>query len=144
VRPQGLRGDTVVHFSTNRTERTEVGAEFETDVGTLRVEDLHHSGRRWIVRFEGVESFEQAEVLRGTVLRARPIPDPDALWVHELLGSTVVDIADGRILGIVSSVLANPASDILELDGGGLVPLRFVVDHEPGRVTVDVPRGLLD
>jgi 16S rRNA processing protein RimM len=144
VRPHGLRGDTVVHFSTNRTERTEGGAEFETDIGTLRIEHLGRSGRRWIVRFAGVDSLEQAEAIRGTVLRAQPIPDPDALWVHELVGAQVVDAADGKILGSVSSVLPNPASDLLELDGGGLVPLRFVVAHEPGRVTVDIPRGLLD
>jgi len=39
----------------------------------------------------------------------------------------------------------NPASDLLVLTGGGLIPLRFVIDHQAGvRVTVDVPEGLLD
>ncbi len=45
----------------------------------------------------------------------------------------------------MDSVEANPASDLLVLDGGGLIPLRFVVGSSPGeRVTVDVPDGLLD
>jgi hypothetical protein len=45
----------------------------------------------------------------------------------------------------VTAVEANPASDLLVLDGGGLVPLCFVVDHVPGsRVVVRVPDGLLD
>ncbi len=49
------------------------------------------------------------------------------------------------MLGTVESVEANPASDLLVLDGGALIPLRFVVEHEPGvRVTVEVPDGLLD
>ena len=40
---------------------------------------------------------------------------------------------------------ANPASDLLVLDGGALIPLRFVVGTEPGvRVIVEVPDGLLD
>ena len=40
---------------------------------------------------------------------------------------------------------ANPASDLLVLAGGGLIPLRFVTGSEPGvRVTVDIPDGLLD
>ena len=39
---------------------------------------------------------------------------------------------------------ANPASDLIVLDGGGLVPMRFVVEHGPGSVTVDIPDGLLD
>jgi 16S rRNA processing protein RimM len=42
------------------------------------------------------------------------------------------------------SVVANPASDLLELDDGALVPLRFVTEHVPGRITVDAPAGLLD
>ena len=43
------------------------------------------------------------------------------------------------------SVEANPASDLLVLDGGALIPLRFVVGTVPGeRVTVAVPDGLLD
>jgi hypothetical protein len=47
-------------------------------------------------------------------------------------------------LGTVTAVVANPVSDLLELDGGGLVPLRCVVDHGPGRIVVDIPAGLLD
>ena len=42
------------------------------------------------------------------------------------------------------AVEANPASDLLVLDSGALVPLRFVVSAEPGHVTVDPPAGLFD
>ena len=45
---------------------------------------------------------------------------------------------------MVEAVEANPASDLLVLDGERLVPLRFVVAHAPGVVTVDVPDGLFD
>jgi hypothetical protein len=39
----------------------------------------------------------------------------------------------------------NPASDLLVLESGALVPLRFVVDVVAGvRVLVDVPEGLFD
>jgi hypothetical protein len=44
----------------------------------------------------------------------------------------------------VTAVEVNPASDLLVLDDGHLVPLRFVTATEPGRVTVDVPEGLFD
>jgi 16S rRNA processing protein RimM len=40
--------------------------------------------------------------------------------------------------------VANPASDLLELDSGALVPIVFVVDHAEGRVTIDPPDGLFD
>ena len=134
----------VVHFLTNRPERTEVGARFSTDGGELVIGSLHRNGDRWVVHFEGVDTVEAAEALRGRVLRAEPLDDPDALWVHELLGSQVVDASDGRVLGRVAAVVENPASDLLELEDGGLVPLRFVVAHEAGRVSVDIPAGLLD
>ncbi len=58
------------------------------------------------------------------------------------IGCEVVDRA-GRHLGRVTAVEANPASDLLVLEGGGLVPLRFVVEHGAGRLVVDVPDGLL-
>jgi 16S rRNA processing protein RimM len=77
------------------------------------------------------------------VLEAAPLEDPDALWVHELIGSDVYDGA-GTVLGRVTAVEANPASDLLVLDRGGLIPLRFVVDHGPSRVVVDIPLGLLE
>ena len=52
--------------------------------------------------------------------------------------------ASGRDLGHVLSVEANPASDLLVLDGDVLVPITFVVDQGPGFVVIDPPEGLLD
>ena len=80
------------------------------------------------------------------VLSAHPIvdPDDDTLWLHELVGATVVD-QHGTSHGTVVALLDNPASDLLELADGRLIPLVFVVDHEPGvSIQVDVPPGLLD
>ena len=42
-------------------------------------------------------------------------------------------------------VEANPASDLLVLDSGALVPLTFVTSVDPNvRVDVDVPEGLFE
>ena len=46
------------------------------------------------------------------------------------------------VRGTVTAVEANPASDLLVVDGSHLVPVRFVVSHSPGRVVVDVPEGI--
>ena len=143
VKPHGLRGEVVVELSTNRTERLDAGMVLHSDRGPLEVlrSSPHH--HRWIVAFAGVHDREGADELRGTALSADPLDDPDELWVHELVGASVVDQA-GAPLGTVVAVEANPASDLLVLDGGGLVPLRFVVSSGPGRVVVDPPAGLLD
>jgi len=97
-----------------------------------------------VVRFEGVDRLEAAEALRGTVLWAEPIEVEGALWVHELVGAEV-RTTDGRELGRIEAVEPNPASDLLVLTGGALVPVRFVVEHRPNEVVVvDVPDGLVD
>jgi 16S rRNA processing protein RimM len=145
VKPHGLRGDVIVSLTTNRDERVAVGSTLEDTEGRMFEVDRStpHQGR-FIVTFRGVNSIDEAETLRDRALFAPPIEDPDALWVHHLVGSAVFDTAGIR-LGIVDGVQANPASDLLVLDGGALIPLRFVVDHQPGvRVTVEVPDGLLD
>ena len=64
--------------------------------------------------------------------------------MHELIGAVVVD-QDGVERGRVEAVQANPASDLLVLEGGALVPVRFVTGVDPGvRVDVEVPLGLFD
>jgi 16S rRNA processing protein RimM len=138
----------VVEASTNRVERFAPGARLQGPNGELEVRQgsplgLSGGRARWLVTFAGIETREQAEALRDAVLSAVPIADSDVLWVHELIGAEVVD-PSGSALGVVATVEANPASDLLVLDTGGLVPLRFVVDRQPGRLIADIPPGLLD
>ena len=109
----------------------------------LTVEASRPHGGRWLVRFEGCEDRAGAERLRGLLLYAAAVDDPDELWVHELIGAGVVD-QDGLPRGVVTEVLDNPAADILVLESGALVPLNFVVSFDAGVITVDVPPGLFE
>ena len=143
VKPHGLRGEVVVELFTNRTERLTPGSVLDAPQGPLEVVRSSPHHRRWIVAFAGVGDHAGAEALRDAVLTAEPLDDPDELWVHQLVGSEVVDTA-GVAHGRVTAVEANPASDLLVLESGALVPLRFVVESGPGRVVVDPPAGLLD
>lgn len=145
IKPHGLRGDVIVALSTNRHERVAVGSTLSDQDGTEYrvVRSSPHQGR-WIVTFDGYNGIDAAEALRGTDLFAPRLDDPDVLWVHDLVGSEAVD-TKGAVLGTVESVQANPASDLLVLSSGALVPLRFVVASDPGvRVTIDAPDGLFD
>jgi 16S rRNA processing protein RimM len=146
ARAHGLRGEVVVELVTNRAERVEPGSVLHAGARTLTVASAHpHGGPgRWVVTFAEVRGRDQADALRGQVLQAAPLQgDDDTLWVHELVGAVVVEV-DGTARGRVTDVQANPASDLLVLESGALVPLRFVVDQAPGRLTVDVPLGLFD
>jgi 16S rRNA processing protein RimM len=147
VKPHGIRGEVVVELITNRTERVAPGSVLATLAGPLEVERSRRfeatGPGRWIVAFRGVVDRSGAEGLRGSVLLAEPVDDPDGLWVHQLVGAMVVD-GTGTVLGTVEAIEANPASDLLVLDGGALIPLRFVVSTDGGRLTVNLPDGLLE
>jgi 16S rRNA processing protein RimM len=143
VRPHGLKGDVVVRLDSDQVDRLAVGTTYETDRGELVVAASRSLKDRFVVTFEGVGSTEEAERLRGTTLTAEPLEVDGALWVDELMGARVV-ATDGTALGEIVAVEANPASDLLVLDSGALIPSRFVVGGiEGGTVTVDVPDGLV-
>ena len=142
VKPHGLRGEVVVKLLTDRHERLQVGSVLHSPRGRLEVLASRSHQGGFLVSFAGITNREAADDLRGAALSAPPLEDPGTLWVHELIGAEVVGV-DGTTHGPVLAVEANPASDLLVLEGGGLVPLRFVVDHEPGLVVIDPPEGLL-
>ena len=146
-KPHGVRGDVVVALTTTETSRVAPGTVLTTANGReLRIEASRPHQHRWIVTFEGVFGREGAEAVAGLTLFAEPLEDgdPDALWVHELIGSSVVEV-DGTARGTVTAVQDNPASDLLVLDTGALVPLRFVTGRdESDRIVVDVPTGLFE
>jgi len=143
-RAHGIRGEVAVTLVTDRVERVAPGATLWVGERRLEVEASRPHQGRFLVHFAGVGDRSAAEALHGRVLTAEPLDDPEALWVHHLVGSEVVAAADGARLGVVEAVEANPASDLLVLDGGGLVPLTFLVRAEDGRLVVDPPAGLLD
>jgi 16S rRNA processing protein RimM len=131
-------------LTTDRLERVRPGAELFAGERRLVVEASRSHRDSHIVRFAGVVGRDAAEAMRGEVLSAEPLDAPGVLWVHELIGASVVDRA-GSPLGTVGAVEANPASDLLVLEGGGLIPLAFVVaGPDEGVVVVDPPPGLLD
>ena len=143
TKPHGIRGEVVVVLTTDRTERVAPGSVLQTGRGPLRVEESRPHQQSWLVAFEGVHTRNDADALRGTVLLAERLDEPDVDWVHELIGASVTDV-HGTELGRVVAVEDNPAADLLVLDGGGLVPMTFVVSTGDGTVVVDVPEGLLD
>jgi 16S rRNA processing protein RimM len=149
-RAHGLRGELIVTLTTNRLERVAVGARLYTDASlatddaTLTVESAQPHLGRFIVRFVGVDDRADADRLHGAPLYADAIDDPGEWWVHDLIGAMVVDQL-GVERGRVVEVQANPASDLLVLDSGALVPLRFALELAANkRVDVDTPEGLFD
>lgn len=148
-RPHGVTGRIHLRLSSDRVERAQVGARlwsgewYEVVSSSSRPESGH-----FIVALRGVEGRLGAENLVNRTVWAEPVDDEDAVWVHQVIGAEVVDVAGvGR--GRCVSVVANPANDLLELESGALVPTVFVSSVEPdGRggyvVTIDPPAGLFE
>lgn len=146
VKAQGLRGQVLVDLWTDRHERLTPGTELSSDRGALIVKSAAPHQKCFIVSFEGMATREDAERWRGVVLSAPrlEIDDDDVIWIDELFGAQVYDAA-GVHRGVVLDVESNPASDILVLDSGALVPLTFVTNVRANtRIDVDVPDGLFE
>ena len=147
-KPHGVKGDLFVTFTSDVESRHEVGSVLtvvepigprELVVATVRAQQDRH-----VVHFEGIDDRNSAEKLVNRFLYAAPLEGPDgdgAIWVHELIGSRVVD-AEGHDWGRCTGVIQNPAHDILEVEGGVLVPMPFVVSCSDGTTVIDPPAGL--
>jgi len=144
-RAHGVNGQVYVSLLTDRVERLAPGARLLAGSQWLTVVESRPQQQRWLVRFDGITDRTSAEKLTNSTLMAEPLSDvdDDALWVHDLIGSRVVD-QHGVDHGVCVAVIDNPAHDMIELESGTLVPVTFVVACHAGVATVDVPEGLFD
>lgn len=146
LKAHGLKGQVVVDFWTDRRERRDPGTQLSTPRGILTVRSAAPHQDRFLVWFEEITTREEADAARGVVLSAAKLEadDDDVIWIDELFGATVVD-AQGVLRGVVVDVEANPASDLLVLDSGALIPLAFVTSLRANTlIEVDVPDGLFE
>ena len=142
-RAHGLRGEVSVELGSDRPERIAAGARWFARGRWLTVRSARPNQARWLVTLDEIADRTEAERYTNTSIYAEPIDDPDALWVHDLIGAEVVEV-DGTPRGRCISVVANPADNLLELTGGALVPVVFVTGIADGVVTIDPPAGLFD
>ena len=144
VKAHGLRGQVQVDLWSDRLERLAVGATLFTERGPLVVLASAAHQARFIVQFDRIDSREEADAWRGIVLSAPRIDDGSVIWIDQLFGAEVIDDT-GVSRGVVVDVEANPASDIMVLDSGALVPLTFVTSIDANRrVEIDAPEGLFE
>ena len=151
AKPLGLKGEVFVRPDPDVAHAFTAGEEFT--VGTRRLvvaAARSHSGRQ-VVRFDGVDTREDVEALRGTVLtvpRNAIELEEDAFWNDDLLGREVVD-QNGELVGILEATMDGAAHDYLVVarpDGGEvLVPaVAELVDVGPDQIVVQAIPGLLD
>lgn len=165
-RPHGTEGELYVELLTDvpdETFRPEVELRIGDDRGEapderfppLRIAEVRPFKEGLLVRFEGLDDRDRADLIRSRYLLRRTEEAPprkeDELFHHELVGLTVVT-RDGKEVGRIREVYEVEPAILLEVLAGGdrelLIPFsRSIVvewDLEAGRLVVDPPEGLLE
>ncbi len=154
----GIRGEVlIVRFGDEQsvldpgsTLRLERGGQ---ELAVLTVEAARPHKNAWIVTFTGVETRNEAEALRGATLtvgeHTLPPLDEGTYYRYQLIGLAVT-ASDGEDLGRVREVLETGAHDLLSVKGPrgevlipAVEPFVRSVDLAAGRITVDLPEGLV-
>jgi 16S rRNA processing protein RimM len=159
IRPHGLRGEVAVEVLSDVPDRFVAGAELQVsgeggEIETRTLASVRQHGARLLIRFEGIETRDQAEELRGLILqidRERvPAPPPGFYYHFELVGCRCCDRERGD-LGRISDVVSGGGGELLRVQDGRreiLIPFvaAFIValDRQARILHVDLPAGLLE
>jgi 16S rRNA processing protein RimM len=153
--PHGVHGEVRVKVDTDFPERFHDGAVLTLrqhgKISTRRVVGVRPHKTMMLIFFEGVQSREDADKLRGAeiVIRRDEVRKlPEGSWyIFELEGLEVYDV-HGERLGILKQVLQSAANDVYVVQGAREVLIPAVkhvikeVDLQARRMTVDLPEGL--
>jgi len=135
-RAHGLDGSFVVERPSDAKAHFELGSELYLDRAPVRVVASKRSGGRIVIKLD-IEAARgaQLELPRSQL----PTLGVEEYYVFQLIGLSV-ETDDGRLVGVVADVLPGPANEVLELDGGELLPLVHAcvlqVDISGGRVVI--------
>ena len=147
IKPFGLRGRVVIESLTDFPARFAPGSILLIDDQPFEITTSRPQKHRWVLKFKGVDTPEDAETLRGALLQVpesqlHPLPEGQ-FYRFQIIGLLAVT-RDGRELGPVKDVLETPANDVYQVQtptGELLVPALpdFVlkVDLEAGKMVVE-------
>lgn len=159
VKTRGLRGEVVADVLTDFPERFE-GLRDVTAVlsgGTrreLKIEDFRFQNDRLVLKFQGIDSVEAAEELRGTeicVAESEAVELEEGEFFDWELEGCTVETVEGERVGKVRELMRTGGTEILVVENGErefLVPFAesicTEVDTEVKLIRIDPPEGLLD
>ena len=159
VKTHGTKGQVVAFFDVDYPEDYEdLESVFLEQKGRLipffidAITPVKDS--RFIIKFEDINTMEQAEALRGTSLYLPldelPELDEDQFYFHEVIGYQVVDQHHGK-LGTVKEFYDLPQQQLMAMDYMGqemLIPVMGEIllraDHEAKELHISLPEGLLE
>jgi len=159
ARPRGVKGEVVAEILTDFPERFE---SLDTVIAVveggkrsdLKIEKLWFQNARIVLKFDGIDSIEAAETLRGVEIC---VPESDAVELESdeffdwQLAGCQVETIDGDQIGTVKELMRTGGTELLVVEGETkeyLIPFAVAicvgVDVENKLIRVDLPEGLLD
>jgi 16S rRNA processing protein RimM len=156
-KPHGVRGEASVEPWTELERFLDLrdvtlAAPDDSSTREMRIEAVRLHAGRALVKFEGLETPEDAGMFRGWTVevpeeQARKL-DSDEYFLHDLVGLTLVD-ESGNEQGRVVDAYEGGGGVLLEVERGGKtfdVPFATeicrTIDLEGKRIVVALPEGL--
>ena len=133
IKPQGRRGEVAVELHTNVPDRFRQGMRLWALVKNgerreLTIEDLWPHKSFLILKFAGVETISDAEMLKGAELQVprgeRAELEPGSTYLSDLAGCTVFD-GEREIGKIVDVAFGAGEAPLLVVNGGAKLPYEI-------------------
>lgn len=155
-RSRGRRGEVAV-TAEDRDPARFLGKEFRVAGAAdqfVTVEEAWLHGDRLVLKFQGIDSIDAAEQLRGAELCVRRSGlaelDEGEYYLADLVGFKMIDATTGHPLGNVKGWSRAGPTAILEVEkpDGSEMLVPFVraicrrVDVHAGSISVELPEGL--
>ncbi len=151
--PWGVRGHVKVASLTDLPERFSPGSQLLLDDRPIHVQSSRSYKGGLVIKLREIDSRQAAEVLRGKLLQVpkdRAEPLPKGRYYHFQILDMQVWTKEEHFLGTVKEILTTGSNDVYVVRGDSkevLIPaledVVLEVDTEKGRMTVDLPEGLM-
>ncbi len=149
----GVTGEVRVQPHSDNPRRFAPGGRLLVGGRPQRITRCRWNKGYALIKLDGVHTREEAVGLKGVSLEA-PVEDVPALsqdtYYHFQILDMEVWTSDGEYLGVVEDILSTGSNDVYVTRREGkevLIPalgdVVLEVDTEGGRMTVDLPEGLV-
>jgi 16S rRNA processing protein RimM len=162
TRTQGLRGAVRVDLILDNDRVLDSGRQMQMELGgsrrTVKIEFFRRQHGRFVMKFAGIDSIEDAEKIIGAELRIPeseiPAAEEGSFYTFHLRGCRVYAVHGGdgdgdEYIGDVTDVVDGGGTQLLQLGSGKdetLIPFAESivkkVDLAARRIDVELPKGL--
>ena len=159
TKPQGVRGEVKVEPVTPDPKRfhrlKQVSLQLRNKTQTYSIEKIRVSDRFVYIKFSGIDSRDDAELLRNAevLIKEKDLMQPaeNEYFIHDLIGCKVVSDQNDEI-GVLFDVVQMTSNDIYMVKGENgieyLIPaIKEVieeVDISQRKIIIHILEGLLD